>query len=257
MTKGEGKAVLIVLTNVTHLRSHHHDHDHNHNNSSMNACAHPTHVHHRTGFDIKEMAFLYHTLHKVHNLELNLASPLGGICQIDPLSLKASEHEEAVQQFLADDCAMKWCQCTDKLGTFDLQRFQAVVFVGGPGAMMDFPMATEAIEETLQYVYERKGGVVAAIGHGVAALIKVRMSNGKRLIEGKSITANTKEEDREMELEDEFPFKLEEELQRNGADFRKAEAFARNVVIDHRIITGQNRNSTRDWVKQLANQLSV
>lgn len=234
MTKGEGKAVLVVLTNVTILNRE---------------------KPYRTGFDVKEMAFIYRMLHREYGIEINLASPAGGPCQIDPMSLKASEHEEDVQQFLADECAMQWLQCTDKLGAFDMQRFQCVLFVGGPGAMMDFPMATEAIQETIRYIYEGKEGVVGAIGHGVAALIKVRTADGKRLIEGKRVTANTKEEDEEMELNEEFPFKLEDELQKSGADFKKAGAFSRNVVIDNRIITGQNRNSTRDWIKQVASHL--
>lgn len=258
MTKGEGKAVLIVLTNIKELEAHRGCYENDQGRmtaNGVNVDMENTSRRIRTGFDIKEMAFIYQSLHKQHGFELNLASVEGGSCQIDPASLKASEHEEEVQSFLADQCAMQWIKCSDKLGAFDLQRFQAIIFIGGPGAMFDFPRGREPIQQVVKYIWEDKKGVVAAIGHGVAALIRIKGEDGGPFIKNKQVTANTREEDREMKLERDFPFNLEDELSKSGARFRKAEAFSRNVVIDGRLITGQNRNSTRDWVKQIVQHL--
>lgn len=234
MTVTMGKAILLVLTNVKELHI---------SNRPDEADSR------RTGYDIKEAALAYFYFHRQLGLEINLASPEGGECTIDPRSLKAAEHEEEVQAFLADQCAMQWTKCTDRLGEFDLGRFQAVIFVGGPGAMFDFPKS-EGLAAVTGEIW-RKGGVVAAIGHGAAALLSMKDGHGEAWVKGKKLTANTIEEDQEMRLEKMLPFSIERKLTDEGAKFKKSGKFANNVVVDERLVTGQNRNSTRDWLQQI------
>lgn len=195
---------------------------------------------------------LYHALHVHSGIELNIASPAGGHCPIDPSSLKSSEHEEEVQAFLADECAMKWIKCTDRLGKFDLGRFQAVIFVGGPGTMRDF--GEREVSETVKKIWNQ-GGVVAAIGHGAAALVAVRDERGESWLKGKKVTSNTTEEDQDMRLEKILPFSIEKKLKEVGANFKKANKFATNVIEDGRLITAQNRNSTREWIRAIETKL--
>jgi putative intracellular protease/amidase len=232
-----GKAVLLVLTNANELRPSGDPTD----NESR-----------RTGYDIKEAALAYHYFHKHLSLELNIASPSGGYCAIDPASLKSSEHEEEVQDFLADQCAMQWTRCTDKLGAFDMERFQAVVFVGGPGALWDY--GGREVGEVVREIW-KKGGVVATIGHGAAALLSWKDDEGKPCIKDKKVTANTNDEDCDMRLEKMVPFSIEKKLEDVGARFKKTEKFGNNVVVDGRLVTAQNRNSTRDWLHQIGNIL--
>lgn len=226
-----GKAVLLVLSNVSEIAT-------GFQGSSTI----------RTGFDIKEAALAYHHLHNTQGLEINLASPAGGPCVLDPASLKASEHEEEVQAFLANECAMNWLKCTDRLGAFDVERFQAVLFIGGAGAMMDFAACKEA-GKLAKYI-ANKGGVVAAIGHGAAAFLST-----EDWIRHKRVTANTFEEDRDMNLEKTLPFSIEKKLKEAGADFKKADKFSTNVVVDGPLITAQNRNSTREWIYKIEQHL--
>jgi putative intracellular protease/amidase len=44
-------------------------------------------------------------------------------------------------------------------------------------------------------------------------------------------------------------------LEEVGAQFKKTEKFANNVVVDGKLVTAQNRNSTRDWLQQIDNLL--
>ncbi|PJF18112.1 DJ-1/PfpI family protein [Paramicrosporidium saccamoebae] len=233
MTVDHGKAVLIVLTNTKELQP----------------AGDPTsNESRRTGYDVKEAALAYQYFQKTLGLEVNLASPSGGECTIDPSSLKASEHEEEVQAFLADPCAMQWTKCTDRMGAFDLGRFQAVVFVGGPGAMFDF--AGRRVAQVVKDIWGR-GGMVATIGHGAAALLSLWDEQGEPWIKNKKVTANTLEEDHDMRLEKMLPFSIQKRLEEVGAHFKKTEKFANNVVVDGRLVTAQNRNSTRDWLQQI------
>ena len=53
--------------------------------------------------------------------------------------------------------------------------------------MWDFPDNKELAAITSK-IYEN-GGVVAAVCHGPAGLVNVKLSNGKYLVEGKRLTA--------------------------------------------------------------------
>lgn len=226
-----GKAVLLVLTNVSEIPP------------GLSGTTKQ-----KAGFDIKEAALAYHHLHHSLGLEINLASPAGGVCVVDPASLKASEHEEEVQAFLANECALNWLKCTDRLGDFDVERFQAVLFIGGAGAMFDFAACQEA-GKIAQYI-ANKGGVTAAIGHGAAAFL-----TAKDWIRSKQVTANTFEEDRDMNLEKSLPYSIEKKLKEAGANFKKVEKFKTNVVVDGHLVTAQNRNSAREWLNVIDKHL--
>lgn len=247
-----GKAILMILTNTQRLAPNSPTYDDGFVDVLARDSDEDGGVFNRTGFDIKEAALAYHAFHVHYGLEFNIASPAGGECFIDPFSLKAGEHEEEVQAFLADACAMQWIKCTDRLGSFDLDRFQAVLFIGGPGAMLDFPSCKGAAH-VANTIWER-GGVVATIGHGSAALLSLSGEKGLGL-RGKRVTGNTREEDEEMRLEKMLPFSVEKKLAEAGAKFRRGSKFSINVVEDGRLITAQNRNSTRDWIRAIERKL--
>lgn len=249
-----GRAILFVLTNIEYIDP---------GETSLVDGFTEISAQHRTGFDIKEVALAYHALHIHRGLEINLASPDGGPCPIDPGSLKAAEQEEEVQAFLADECARNWLKCTDRLGAFDTSRFQAVLFLGGPGAMVDYP-ACKAMRQIVKTIYDDARGVVGAIGHGTAALLNMAGSveeeqfkgmETRNWLKGRIVTGNTVEEDIDMRLEKVLPFSVERRLRESGAKFKKGKKFSINVVVDERLITAQNRNSTREWLQVLTDHL--
>jgi putative intracellular protease/amidase len=88
-------------------------------------------------------------------------------------------------------------------------------------------------------VYER-GGVVAAVCHGPAALVNVRLSNGEYLVAGKEVSAFTDEEEVAVKLERVVPFALEKTLRARGARFVEAPNFQKMVAVSERLVTGQN-----------------
>jgi putative intracellular protease/amidase len=111
-------------------------------------------------------------------------------------------------------------------------------FTGGHGTMWDFPNS-KALKEVTKKIYE-KGGVVAAVCHGPAALINVKLSNGKYLVSGKKIAAFTNEEEEIVKLTKQMPFLLESKLIERGASFQSTKAWQEKVVVDQRVVTGQN-----------------
>ena len=112
----------------------------------------------------------------------------------------------------------------------------------------------QEVSETVKKIWNQ-GGVVAAIGHGAAALVAVRDERGESWLKGKKVTSNTTEEDQDMRLEKVLPFSIEKKLKEVGANFKKVNKFATNVIEDGRLITAQNRNSTREWIRAIETKL--
>ena len=76
-------------------------------------------------------------------------------------------------------------------------------------------------------------------------LLNATLSSGEYLINGHQITCFTNEEEKIVEEEYYYERKedLEVKLEKNGATLVKKGPFKANVVIDGRLITGQNPQS--------------
>lgn len=96
-----------------------------------------------------------------------------------------------------------------------------------------------SLHETGAQIYE-KGGVVAAVCHGPAGIVNLKLSNGDYLIKGKQVAAFTNTEEHAVGLTSTMPFALESALKTNGAVFVSAANWSANVQVDQRLITGQN-----------------
>ncbi len=116
--------------------------------------------------------------------------------------------------------------------------YAGVYYVGGHGAMWDLPDEA-VIAKAAAAVYEQ-GGVVSAVCHGPAGLVNVRLSDGSPLVAGKKVSAFTNDEEAAVGLTDTVPFLLADSLTERGAAHVPGPNFAANVVVDERLVTGQN-----------------
>jgi len=155
------------------------------------------------------------------------------------------------KKFLTDNSAL--LEKTFALSDLDSKSYGAVLFAGGHGTMWDFPN-NKKVNRISSEIYEN-GGIVSAVCHGPAALLGVRLSNGSHLIDGKNLTGFTNKEEASVELENVMPFALETELIKAGANFIGKENWTNNVVIDGRLITGQNPASAHGVGTAIAKHL--
>ena len=135
----------------------------------------------------------------------------------------------------------------------DPARYDAVYFVGGKGTMFDFP-DNIAIQHLVATMYENNK-VIAAVCHGPAALINVKLSNGKYLLEGKTIRDFTNSEELTLipDAEEVFPFLLQTGLSGRNVNFVAGPDYVSQVSVDGNLITGQNPWSV--W--QLAEEVVI
>lgn len=134
-------------------------------------------------------------------------------------------------------------------------EYSAVIYSGGSGPMWDFPNNPH-VNRITREIYE-SDGIVSAICHGPVALVGVRLSNGKHLIEGRKVTAFTNEEEADIKQLNILPFLLQDELIERGANHVPGKPWAENVVVDGRIITGQNPASASIVAKKIIEQLEI
>ncbi|MDX1508395.1 MAG: type 1 glutamine amidotransferase domain-containing protein, partial [Woeseiaceae bacterium] len=100
------------------------------------------------------------------------------------------------------------------------------------------------VQSAVRTMYE-DGKVVAAVCHGPAAFVNVKLSDGSWLVNGKTLSTFTDDEERAVEKDEIVPFLLENKLRERGATIDKAENFEASVSVDQRIVTGQNPASAR------------
>jgi len=127
------------------------------------------------------------------------------------------------------------------LGDADASKYSAIFFAGGHGAMWDFPTSPDVARVTRE-IYEA-GGVVGAVCHGPAALVNVTLGNGAYLVAGRNVSAFTDDEERAVQLDKVVPFLLASTLAQRGAHHHPAPDWTAKVVIDGRLVTGQNPQS--------------
>ncbi|WP_442967888.1 type 1 glutamine amidotransferase domain-containing protein [Rhizobium sp. GR12] len=144
---------------------------------------------------------------------------------------------------------------TSRLADLDAGNYAAIFFAGGHGAMWDFP-TSPAVNRVARDVYEA-GGVVAAVCHGPAALVNVTLSNGAHLVTGKNLASFTDDEERAVKLEKVVPFLLATTLTDRGAHHHPAPDWTPRVVVDGRLVTGQNPQSATGVGEALRDLLSV
>lgn len=192
-------------------------------------------IDHPTGWYLPEFAHPYEVLSP--KAEIVVASPKGGAAPLDPGSVEMFK-DETSQNFLKDKKAL-WENTTpikDFLGRAN--EFAAVFYPGGHGPMFD--LATD--KDSIQLIQEfwAAGKPVAAVCHGPAAFINVKI-DGQPLVKGKKVTAFTNEEEEAVKLTQVVPFALETVLKDAGAEFVNAgEAWGEKAVTDGKLITGQN-----------------
>lgn len=107
-----------------------------------------------------------------------------------------------------------------------------------------FDLADDPISKALTAEFHDAGKIVAAVCHGPAALLNVKLANGEYLLKDQPVTGFSNNEEDSVGLSSAMPFMLETELsQRSGGHYEKAaEPWGEKVAIGHggRLITGQN-----------------
>lgn len=201
-----------------------------------------------SGCYVLEVAVPYFYFAK-NDIEIDFVSPLGGKVPVKKCDL---DHKQ-VKSFFADTRACKQFNNSKKPDEVDAKSYDAIYFPGGHGVMFDLP-SCDSISNIAKEIYENNG-FVCAVCHGGAGLLNVKLSDDTFLVSGKKLTAFSNKEEVALGTDVNVPFLLESALFEKGAIYSSAANWQEYVVVDGRLITGQNPASDLKMAKEVRKAL--
>jgi putative intracellular protease/amidase len=210
-----------------------------------------------TAFWLSEVTHPYWHLTE-RDVEVDFASPQGGKVVFDPYSdpyfEKSLEPKDLVSKgFLSDRKALSKLEATLRLKDVDLSLYDAIHVAGGRGATFDlFP--NEDVAKALEYFWA-EDKIVGAICHGAIAL-----GNIPNRIRGLQVTGFPLEADRQLQamfgsgfLIPHYPQTV---LEETGAVYKSTKPYAPKVIIDGKLITGQDQASASEYALALLHMMT-
>lgn len=196
-----------------------------------------------TGLWLSELTHFYDEFEKA-GITMDIVSIKGGKIPLDGRGLKGMMLDKATKKRLNDSEFMSLLEDTKSISDINRNEYDILFFAGGHGTMWDFEDNKE-LNILTRDMYE-SGKIVSAVCHGVAALQNVVLSNGEFLVKGKRGTCFPYFDEGLAGVKKFVPYNLEKRLKERGVKYSKAFLpLSSHTVVDGRLITGQNPNSTK------------
>jgi len=183
---------------------------------------------------------------------VDIVSPKGGKVEFDPIS----DPEHDMTQYPNDLISLgfkhhatfaKLLNDTPSIADVDISQYDAVCVAGGGGPLISFKDDT-ALHKLIADFYE-SGKIVGMICHGTCLMLWTTLSDGTLLADGKTWTGYPDSEEEMMNaalgmtVND---YTIETEAKKNHrTTFESAAPLAPFAIRDGRVITGQQKHSTR------------
>ena len=203
----------------------------------------------KTGYFLSEVTHPWSVLGD--KFDIDVVSPKGGRPPVDGFDL----NDIINKQFWDNPIWQAKMSNTMTPDDVNPQDYKAIFYAGGHGAMFDFPQ-NKKLAKIASSIY-CSGGIVSAVCHGPAGLINIQLPDGKYLINGKKLDSFTNAEEKLNGTVKYMPFLLQSALEDKGAIFDCAQPWSDHVVLDGRLITGQNPMSALSLGKELLKKLDI
>jgi putative intracellular protease/amidase len=187
--------------------------------------------HRATGYEFSEIAHPY-LVFEEQGYQVDFASLAGGAPPedgFDPMDIQSATFRNGV--------GFQRLNTSLALGNVDLNHYDAIYFPGGLGPMVDM-LHAPLVKQAIVHVFV-SGRIVGAVCHGPVALLNVTMPDGSNFIKGRNVAAFTEAEEIGHSEQD-VPFMLDAAMTNQGANHTSAAPFKPHVVVDGRLVTGQN-----------------
>ncbi len=208
------------------------------------------------GFWWSELSHPYFAFQEA-GYEVEIFSPDGGACvadgMSDPRDASGYSASDLVSMgFLATPKLAALLESTKPARAIEVARFDAIVVAGGQAPMFTFDKAEALTAKFVEFYLA--GKIAAALCHGVAILKYAKLPNGEPLAKGKTVTgfANVEEDFADnavwsMNLlprdKHVMPWRIEDELEKLGANYVQAGLWRSFAVRDGNLVTGQQNFS--------------
>jgi len=199
-----------------------------------------------TGYFFPEVAHPVEVFEQA-GIAVEYASPLGGAIPED-----GYDAADPAQLAFRNSAAIRRLNHSRKLAEVDVRDYDAIFFPGGLGPMVDIAHDPD-VKRAVVSAWEA-GKIVAAVCHGPAAFLGVKLEDGTPLVHGRKLTSFSNDEEAGYAQAD-VPFNLETALREEGAIYASADVWQEKVVVDGRLMTGQNPASGGALAKEIVKAL--
>ncbi|MDJ0836482.1 MAG: type 1 glutamine amidotransferase domain-containing protein [Acidobacteriota bacterium] len=194
--------------------------------------------------------------------DVEIVSTNGGKIEIDTYSDPRHESGYSAKDivslgFLLSPLTSKKLENTPSISDVNPNNYQAIVLAGGLAPMFTY-RENKKLQDLIMNFYD-SGKPTALLCHGVAALVDIKLPNGKYFVEGKRVTGFSLYEDKEVEKATNskmFDWYVEEALTKRGAKYMENGPGADFAIQDGNLITGQQQYSGRSAARLVLQQLS-
>ena len=164
------------------------------------------------------------------------AVPLAYINTSDPIQLKYIYNTEFMSKL----------KSTKRPQQINPSEYKIVHYSGGSSPIFDIP-DNEPIQKIVMKIFEENKGIIGAVCHGTGGIVNLKTKEGKYLIAGKNVNGYPdSHENRNLPHYQHYPFIIENKIKERGANYKFEKEIGKEfVIIDGRLITGQNYQSTR------------
>jgi putative intracellular protease/amidase len=178
-------------------------------------------------------------------MQVDVASPLGGVIPVDPLSMKPEIRTPDDDRLLGDEVFRQKLMHSLSIADVDFTAYDIIYFAGGWGAAFDLGQS-DLLGRKVSEAYAA-GRVIGGICHGPLGLLRARTPQGDLIVKGRRVTAVTDKQVHELGVSI-TPLHPETALRQAGALFESEthparDFFANHFVADGDLITGQNQNA--------------
>jgi putative intracellular protease/amidase len=190
---------------------------------------------HPTGVWLEEVSSPYWVFTDA-GFEVEIASVLGGVVTVDAGSRSP---DNVPDNRFVDAGKLDLFQSTKAFADVNAGDYDAIFLAGGHGTCVDYEDGCKDVVER----FWNAGKVVSAVCHGPTGLVKAEVG-GKRLLEGKNCTGFSDNEEQICGLQG-VVASLAGLMKAAGGLFVEAPApWEAHVVVDGKLVTGQNPQSS-------------
>ena len=207
---------------------------------------------HKTGFWLEEFTAPFYVF-KDAGADITLASPKGGQPPVDPNSEAEDALTESTRRFSEDTHAREMLASTRKLADVDMNQYDAIFYPGGHGPLWDLAEDDKSIA-LIKTAYEQDK-VIGAVCHAPAVFKNVFIKPDQNIVGGREVTGFSNTEEDAVQLTNIVPFLLEDMLKQNNARYSRGDDWAPHIVVDGKLITGQNPASSEGAAKAVVQAL--
>ena len=207
---------------------------------------------HKTGFWLEEFTAPFYVF-KDAGADITLASPKGGQPPVDPNSEAEDALTESTRRFSEDTHAREMLASTRKLADVDMNQYDAIFYPGGHGPLWDLAEDDKSIA-LIKTAYEQDK-VIGAVCHAPAVFKNVFIKPDQNIVGGREVTGFSNTEEDAVQLTNIVPFLLEDMLKQNNGRYSRGDDWAPHIVVDGKLITGQNPASSEGAAKAVLQAL--